>query len=266
LPASQAKNNHHLYLWQCRRHFPLVPPPWERKPHYSIAEACDLILQQEGHDFYKLSYEVNVNLNVDPRLGEDQIIKGVFELPHPSNKKNFRVIALTTDPDLALLALQAGALYAGDLGDLLTEEFLCRNRIKMVVATQELENAVVRKSKQKSTKLSRILKRLHLTPAPEFRTLVAPEAFIENVRRFVLGTYTRFQNDLHGNVTVALGKVGVRIYMHWHDRTSTFLDYIEIYPHFVIIIHTISVTHVPLYRHIRLPCWLKIFTLCYKHW
>lgn len=220
MPRRRRNNHPPNFLWQCRRHFPLVPPPWERKPHYSIAEACDLILQQEGHDFYKLSYEVNVNLNVDPRLGGDQIIKGVFELPHPTNKKNFRVIALTTDPDLALLALQAGALYAGDLGDLLTEEFLCTNRIKMVIATQELENAVVRKSKRKCTKLSKVLRRLHLTPEPEFCTLVPPEAFIESVRRFVLGTYTRFQNDLHGNIAIALGKVGVRI--HRHGQAPTF--------------------------------------------
>jgi len=175
------------------------------KQKYKLLEAIEII--KEKVDVANAAYELDINLNIDPRM-EGHELKGVFDLPHGAGNKAITVVALTTDEDLAISALQVGARFAGDLGDALTHHVIKHSDIHRVVCTTEMEN-IVRKPPRRgaASRLVRILKNLKMTPCLEDRTLVEPEEFVEVVKHHANGTYRRFVASKQGCVATSLGRV-----------------------------------------------------------
>ena len=149
------------------------------------------------------SYEVNINLNIDPRI-EGHRLRGVFDLPHGSGKKAI-VAALTSDENLTVSALQAGAKFAGDIGDAIARKKIQPPMFKRLIATTEMEDACCKKGNP----LTRMLKKNNMTPCVEDRTLVGPEDFAEVVRKYVNGQYVKFTASNCGNVGITIGKADI---------------------------------------------------------
>jgi ribosomal protein L1 len=131
-------------------------------------------------------------------------LRGVFELPHGSGKKAI-VAALTTNETLAVSALQAGAKYAGDIGDSIGRRVIEPPMFKRVVVTTEMEDACCKKGNP----LSGLLKKHKMIPCEQDRTIVEPDEFVEVVKKHVNGTYVKFSTSSCGNIAVTVGKVDI---------------------------------------------------------
>jgi ribosomal protein L1 len=150
------------------------------------------------------SFNVHITLNLDWRI-KAQRLRGIFDLPHSVGKPCL-IAALTHDPELAEAALSAGASYAGDIeARILSNEMQWPKHFQRLVATDDMKHIVT----GKGCKLARKLKRHKINPSPDDKTLVAPEDFVEAVRKHAGGYFIKYQNDLSGNVSVMIGKAAL---------------------------------------------------------
>jgi large subunit ribosomal protein L1 len=173
------------------------------KPHYSPKHALEMMKEKAGGKA-DLAYEVNINLNIDPKLpGHD--LRGVFLLPHGSGKWS-NVAALTSDPDLTISALAVGAKCAGDIAPMLVNGHVPLDCIHRVVITPEFREACCRKS----NRLAKQLKMRKLTPNKTTRTVVDPEDFVDAVFKHASGKYFKFKPTTDGIITVNVGRVGIQ--------------------------------------------------------
>jgi large subunit ribosomal protein L1 len=173
------------------------------KPHYAPKHALEM-MREKADGQGDLAYEVNVNLNIDPKL-PGQELKGVFLLPHGSGKWS-NVAALTSDPDLTISALAVGAHCAGDIAPMLLNGHVNLEYIHRVVITPEFREACCRKS----NRLAKQLKLRKLTPNQTTRTMVDPEDFVDSVFKHATGKYFKFKCTTDGIVTVNIGRVGLQ--------------------------------------------------------
>lgn len=130
----------------------------------------------------------------------------MFKLPHGIGKRVPNLIALTTDEDLQISALQCGAMHAGNLvkslKDVITRKVSYGRRCiaSRVVATPEMEEFWTKKVSART-----ILKREKLLPSPHQGTMVEPSKFVETVKNLVDGQWIPFSTGKHGNVFSKIG-------------------------------------------------------------
>jgi len=183
-----------------------IPSRW-----YTLHEAIDT-LRKRRNRFDHWTFQASFHLNVDPRSvqGHDGL-HGCVELPHPllGDATTRSVLALTQDETLAQAALDVGG--AQDAGDLLTElkarQLLLKDYDVIVATDNDMKKLLTINSANKRAKLPRLLKQFNLTPTVHHKTLVKPEQFVHTVQRYVEYRMLQWKADLHGNVTVPLGKV-----------------------------------------------------------
>lgn len=183
-----------------------IPTRW-----YTLPEAIDKLRERRKFDHW--SFQASFNLNIDPRL-EGHDLAGAVDLPHGlmgdhgHGRRRRHVLALTRDPDLAQQALDVGAHRAGDLlHDLRTRAVPLNRECDVIVACTDMKKALAARKGSSRTGVPRILSKFSLTPAVETKTLVPPENFVDAVAHYVHYITVQYRADLHGNVTVPLGKV-----------------------------------------------------------
>jgi large subunit ribosomal protein L1 len=173
----------------------------KNKEKYSLENAIDILREKAAlFEHENASFSVNINLNLDPRI-KGQKMRGVVDLPHGSGK-SYACVALTLDPELTEAALSAGAIYAGDIEPRILSNEIQWPKFQRLIATNDLEQNVV----SKGEKLARKLKKHKITPCVEDKTLVAPEDFVDVVRKHANGGFIMYQTDTHGNVATTIGK------------------------------------------------------------
>jgi ribosomal protein L1 len=138
-----------------------------------------------------------------PKTKKDHKLKGVFIFPHGLGKKPLKVAALTSDPDLAIAAYQAGARYAGDLGDSIKTGFLNLGQLDRLVATDELIEVLNRKEHR----VAHTIHKKKLTPNYKFKTMCKPEDFVESVQAHVNGRYHKFVICSSGLIICPVGTI-----------------------------------------------------------
>jgi ribosomal protein L1 len=138
-----------------------------------------------------------------PKTSKDHKLKGVFIFPHGLGKKPLKVAAITSDPDLAIAAYQAGARYAGDLGDSIRRGFVPLRALDRLVATDEMIEVLNRRD-------NRVAKKLHkykMTPNYTSKTLCKPEDFVDSVKAHVNGRYHKFVISSRGLIICPVGTI-----------------------------------------------------------
>jgi ribosomal protein L1 len=195
-------------------------PLQRAKVKYPLEQAID-ILRKRCEGYESTTFTVNVNLNLDPRI-KGQKLQGVFDLPH-NTAKVCRVVALTSDPDLAEAALSAGAGFAGDIVQhIISNQIQWPKSFERLITTYDFERIVVPKKllmeKMKKNKNFRVdlphppsrlaakLKKHKIVPCSEDKTLVTPEELVDAVRGYANGGYVHYITDVHGNVTCRFGQ------------------------------------------------------------
>lgn len=187
-----------------------------KKQKYTIEQAVELINQRKYTP--NCSYEVNINLNIEPLGNKTHKLRGVFDMPHPSGGRKTDILALTTNTDLAISALQRGAKYAGDLGDSVTHGVIHLEQFQRVIATNEMRTVAC----LKHSKLARKLKRNKMQPCVEDKTLVNECDFLESIEKYANNKYAKFVATEKGLIITTLGKVET----HSAQQVAENLDYV----------------------------------------
>ncbi len=159
---------------------------------YPIAEAVSL-LSELAKSKFKESFDVSVNLGVDPRKS-DQAVRGATTLPHGTGK-TIRV-AVFAQGENADKALAAGADLVGfeDLGDKVKAGEL---DFDVVIATPDAMRVV--------GQLGRVLGPRGLMPNPKTGT-VTPD--VETAVRNAKAGQVQFRTDKAGIIHGSVGQVG----------------------------------------------------------
>lgn len=157
---------------------------------FSIKEATELVKKNATAKFDE-SYEIAMNLGVDPRKA-DQMVRGTVSLPHGTGKK-VRILVLANSPK-DKEALDAGADYAG------LDEYIEKIQkgwadIDVVVATPDVMGQVGR--------LGRILGPRGLMPNPKVGTVTFE---IDKTVKELKAGKIEYRVDKSGNIHAAVGK------------------------------------------------------------
>lgn len=161
----------------------------EKGKKYTVAEACELVKKTATAKFDE-SIDVNFNLNINPRLA-DQQLRGTIVLPH-GNGKNVRVLAIT---DKVADATAAGADYVGqaDMLDKIQKENWFD--FDVIVATPNMMGLLGR--------MGRVLGPKGLMPNPKSGT-VSPD--IATAIKEIKAGKISYRNDAAGNLAINFGK------------------------------------------------------------
>jgi len=164
----------------------------DRQKAYAIDEAVNL-LSELANSKFKESFDVSVNLGVDPRKS-DQVVRGATTLPHGTGKE-VRV-AVFAQGDAADQAREAGADLVGfeDLADQVKAGEL---NFDVVIATPDSMRIV--------GQLGKVLGPRGLMPNPKTGT-VTPDV-VTAVRNAKSGQ-VQFRTDKAGIIHGSVGQVG----------------------------------------------------------
>ena len=160
--------------------------------HYSIPEAVE-ILEELSSEKFKESYDISINLGVDPKKS-DQVVRGAVVLPNGTGK-SVRV-AVFAQGDKATQAKDAGADIVGmeDLAEAVKNGEL---NFDLVIATPDSMRLV--------GQLGQILGPRGLMPNPRLGTVTQDVS--EAVSNAKAGQ-VMYRTDKNGIVHGGIGKVG----------------------------------------------------------
>ena len=159
---------------------------------YSIEEAVNLLTETSGVKF-KESFDVSVNLGVDPRKS-DQVVRGATALPNGTGKETR--VAVFAQGEQAEQAKAAGADVVGmeDLADSVKAGNL---NFDVVIATPDSMRVV--------GQLGQILGPRGLMPNPKVGT-VTPD--VKSAVEMAKAGQVRFRTDRNGIIHGGVGRVG----------------------------------------------------------
>lgn len=168
----------------------------EKGKNYSIDEALDLVIKTTITKF-ESSVELHLNLNIDPKKGEQQI-RGTVVPPHGSGKK--KNIAVFAEGKAAEEAKKLGAKIVGSTD--LIEEIRKSGKVNfdLAIATPEMMKEMA--------KIAKILGPKGLMPNPKSETVT--NDIVKTMNELNKGKIS-FKNDKNGNIHMSLGKVGMGV-------------------------------------------------------
>lgn len=163
----------------------------EKEKLYPIEEALDL-LRKAGETKFDSSIEVHINLNIDPKNGEQQV-RGLVNLPHGTGKN--RSVAVFTE-NKQEEAKKTGAQVVG--GSQLIKEIAESKKIDFDIAVADPDIM------KDLAKIAKILGPKGLMPSPKAGTVTAD---IEKTVKDLLEGQVSFKNDDTGNIHQVIGKL-----------------------------------------------------------
>ncbi len=168
----------------------------EKGKNYPIDEALDLVIKTAITKF-ESSVELHLNLNIDPKKGEQQI-RGTVVPPHGSGKK--KNIAVFAEGKAATDAKKLGAEIVGSVD--LIEEIRKSGKVNfdLAIATPEMMKELA--------KIAKILGPKGLMPNPKSETVT--NDIVKTMNELNKGKIS-FKNDKNGNIHLSLGKVGLGV-------------------------------------------------------
>ena len=172
------------------KRFEALVKNYNTNDEYSYQEAIGIVKKNANAKFDE-SFEVSINLGVDPRKA-DQLVRGTVTLPHGTGKK-IKVLVFCKEPK-DKEALDAGADYAG------LDEYVEKVKggwtdVDVVIATTDVMGMVGR--------LGRILGPRGLMPNPKSGTVTFD---VEKAVNDVKAGKIEYRVDKTGNVNSAVGK------------------------------------------------------------
>lgn len=182
----------------------------DRTKTYTLEEAVDLIKKAAAAKFDE-TFEIAVNLNVDPRKA-DQNLRGVVSLPHGTGKK-VRVAVFAKDDKLEE-ARAAGAEVVGgeELVDRVLKGFMEFDRC---IATPDMMAQV--------GKLGKVLGPRSLMPNPKLGTVTMN---VGEAVKAVKGGQVEYRTEKTGIVHAGIGKVSFKKEA-LVDNVKAFMDVIQ---------------------------------------
>lgn len=168
----------------------------EKGKSYSIDEAFDLVIKTAITKFDS-AVELHLNLNIDPKKGEQQI-RGTVVPPHGSGKK--KNIAVFAEGKAAADAKKLGATIVG--GVELIEEIKKSGKVNfdLAIATPDMMKELA--------KIAKVLGPKGLMPNPKSETVTTD--VVKTINELNKGKIS-FKNDKNGNIHLSLGKVSMGV-------------------------------------------------------
>jgi len=168
----------------------------EKNKSYPLVEAIDLLLKTAVTKF-ESTVELHLNLNIDPKKGEQQI-RGTIVPPHGSGKQ--KRIAVFAEGKAADEAKKLGAKIVG--GADLVEEIRKSGKVDfdLAIATPDMMKELA--------KVAKVLGPKGLMPNPKSETVTSDVT--KTMNELAKGKIS-FKNDKNGNIHITLGKVGLGV-------------------------------------------------------
>lgn len=168
----------------------------EKGKNYSIDEAFELVIKTAITKFDS-SVELHLNLNIDPKKGEQQI-RGTVVPPHSSGKK--KNIAVFAEGKAAEEAKKLGVKVIGGVD--LIEEIRKSGKVNfdLAIATPDMMRELA--------KIAKVLGPKGLMPNPKSETVT--NDIVKTINELNKGKIS-FKNDKNGNIHLSLGKVGMGV-------------------------------------------------------
>lgn len=168
----------------------------EKGKSYPLDEAFELIIKTAITKFDS-SVELHLNLNIDPKKG-DQQIRGTVVPPYGSAKK--KVIAVFAEGKTAEEAKKLGAKIVGGVD--LIEEIRKSGKVDfdLAIATPDMMRELA--------KIAKVLGPKSLMPNPKSETVTTD--IVKTMTELNRGKIS-FKNDKNGNVHLSLGRVSLGI-------------------------------------------------------